>query len=86
MSTFTTMHTTVGEEALIPKLAIHAFHQAFESAHSTAEAVVYVENKKLLQKQENGDIVVLKDLAMAYLAPKSKHTVLKRKRKMAALG
>ena len=86
MSTFTTMHTTAGEEALIPKLAIHAFHQASESAHSTAEAVVYVETQKLLQKQENGDIVVLKDLATAYLAPKSKQIVLKRKRNMAALG
>lgn len=86
MSTFTTMQTTLGDEAFIPKLAIHAFHQAFESAHSTAEAVVYVEDNQLVQKQENGDIVVLKDLTTAYLSPKLKHNVLKRKRKMAALG
>ena len=52
MSTFTTMHTTVGEEALIPKLAIHAFHQAFESAHSTSEAVVYVENQNYFKNKK----------------------------------
>lgn len=85
MSTFASMQTTVAEEALIPKLAIHAFQQAFESAHSTAETVVYVEHNKLVQKQKNGDIVILKDLASAYVSADSQHTVLKRKIKMAAL-
>lgn len=37
MSVFTTMHTTVAEEVLIPQLVIHTFHQAFESVHSAWE-------------------------------------------------
>lgn len=84
MSTFTMMKTTVGEEKLIPLLAIHAFHQAFENATATDEVVVYADNKQLLQKQENGDIIILKDLSKAYMSPKIKHTVLTRKRKIVA--
>lgn len=86
MSIFPVMQTTVAEEALIPKLAIHALHQAFEAAHLTAETVVYVEHQKLVQKQKNGDIVVLKDLTSAYVSANPQYTVLRRKRKIAALG
>ncbi|MBU3848185.1 MAG: hypothetical protein H9855_14690 [Candidatus Acinetobacter avistercoris] len=86
MSIFTTMKTTISEEALIPSLAIHAFHQAFEDASSTAETVTYAENKQLLKKLENGDVIVLKDLSKSYTTFNSKHAVLKRKRKISALA
>lgn len=86
MSTFTAMKTTVLEEAHIPVLAVNAFHQAFEDATSTLEAVVYVENNQLLKKRENGQVIVLKGLQNAYSTPTLKHDVLKRKRKSPSMA
>lgn len=86
MSTFVTMKTTVREEAKIPMLAVHAFHQAFKHASNTHETVVYAENNQLLKKLENGDVIVLKGLQNAYTTPTLKHDVLIRKRKSIAMA
>lgn len=86
MSTFVTMKTTVLEEAQIPMLAVHAFHQAFKHASKTHETVVYAENNQLLKKLENGDVIVLKGLQNAYSTPTLKQDVLKRKRKSTAMA
>ncbi len=86
MSTFVKMKTTVLEEAQIPMLAVHAFHQAFAHALMTHETVVYAENNQLLKKAENGDVIVLKGLHHAYSTLTLKHDVLKRKRKSTAMA
>ncbi|OTG93260.1 hypothetical protein [Acinetobacter sp. ANC 3832] len=81
MTAFTAMKTSVREEAMIPKLAIEAFTHAFEQANASSADVVYVHNQQLIQQNKLGEIVVLKNVSDAYVVPKLKHTVLKRKKK-----
>lgn len=85
MSTFTAMKTTLKEEATIPMVAVHAFQQAFEQASASSEKVTYVENQQLLEL-ENGQVTVVENLSGAYVAPKLKRSVLRRKKKQEVMA
>jgi hypothetical protein len=79
VSRFTMMKTTLREEATIPLLAIEAFHDAFQQAVNSNAPVTYVENQQLVQ-QVNGELKIVEDLSSAYIVPKLKRSVLKRKK------
>ena len=81
MTAFTAMKTSVREEERIPKIAIEGFTNAFKQPNASSADVVYVHNQQLIQQNKLGEIVVLKNVSDAYVVPKLKHTVLKRKKK-----
>lgn len=85
MSTFTVMKTTLREEATIPMLAVDAFAQSFvQATHSTVK-VTYAQNQQLVE-QLDGQIHIVKDLSDAYVDPKLKRSVLKRKKKQEVMA
>lgn len=86
MTAFTLMKTTLQEESFIPEFAVQAFHQASQQAKAQPVDVVYAENHKLLKKTSNGDVITIKDLSDAYITPKLKHSVLKRRKKAVSVA
>ncbi|WP_151961308.1 hypothetical protein [Acinetobacter bereziniae] len=85
MSQFTVMKTSLREEATIPMLAIDAFHDAFRQASLSDAGVTYVKDRQLVQ-QLHGEVTVIQDLSPAYILPKLKRSVLKRKKKQEVLA
>lgn len=85
MTIFTAMKTTLREEATIPVLAIDAFSMAFNHASQSNATITYVKDQQLVQ-QSNGEIKVVEDLSSAYVIPKLKHSVLKRKKKQEVMA
>lgn len=85
MTKLATMKTTFQEESYIPSYAVEAFQEAHIQAQSSGVDVVFVSQQKLLKKTADGEVVELKDLQHAYVAPSLKHAVLKRRKKTATL-
>ncbi|MGE8540945.1 hypothetical protein [Acinetobacter sp. ANC 3813] len=69
------------EDDMIPKLAIHAFRNAFERACASSD-VVYAKNQQLMRRMQNGQETAVKDLSQAYVAADHLPKVLKRKKKL----
>ena len=86
MTTFLAIKSISQQELCIPQLAVQALQEAFVHAHSTGCDVVYAEHGQLLKKQANGQIIVLKNLADAYVdvATEVKQVLLKRHSKQAS--
>lgn len=85
LKAFTTMKTTLREEATIPMLAVDAFRDAFNQANHSTVKISYVQNQQLVE-QINGQIQVIKDLSNAYAVPKLTRSVLKRKKKQEVMA
>lgn len=83
MTAYTIMKAGKYEDDMIPKLAIHAFHHAFNKACAVA-TVVYVKDQQLLQHEANGQETVIADLYQSYISVNHFPKVLKRKRKQEA--
>lgn len=85
MTTFTVMKTTLREEATIPMLAVDAFRDAFTQANHSTAKVTFVQEQQLVELVD-GQIQVVKDLSDAYVIPKLKRSVLKRKKKQEVMA
>ncbi len=85
MASYIVMKTNMREEAIIPKLAIDSFRQAFVQAVDSTSCVVYVHENKIVEQQQDGSIIELKNVSQSYVVPKLKRTVLKRKAKSEAV-
>ena len=83
MTAYTLMKAGKYEDDMIPKLAIHAFHHAFNKACAVA-TVVYAKDQQLLQHEVNGQETVIADLHQSYISVNHFPKVLKRKRKQEA--
>ncbi len=85
LKAFTPMKTTLREEATIPMLAVDAFRDAFNQARHSTLKFSYVENQQLFE-QIDGQTHFVKDLSDAYVIPKLKRSVLKRKKKQEVMA
>ena len=90
MTTFTTYPSHAVQQDLdkvlnpihhaVPDAAVLAFSDAFNTAIHSSEKACYVKDGMLIE-QQNQQIHVLKSVSDAYVVPKLKHSVLKRKNK-----
>ena len=63
---YSLMKASKYEDDMIPKLAIHAFHDAFQKA-TTRSSVVYAKAEQLVERDIHGNETVLQDLSHAYI-------------------
>ncbi|MBJ7434839.1 hypothetical protein [Acinetobacter johnsonii] len=66
MAAYTDIKVGKYEDDMIPKLAIHAFHDAFQKA-ITRSSVVYAKAEQLVERDIHGNETVLQDLSNAYV-------------------
>lgn len=81
MTAYTIMKAGKVEDDMIPKLAIHAFREAFKQACASS-IVVYVKDQQLVQRQPNGQESVMKDVSAAYRSAQHLPKTLTRKKKL----
>lgn len=81
MTAYTMMKAGKVEDEMIPKLAIHAFRDAFKQACASS-TVVYVKDRQLVQRQSNGQETVIKDVFAAYRSAQHLPKNLTRKKKL----
>jgi hypothetical protein len=86
MSALTMMNMSMHEEAMIPKLAVQAFRNAFEQACASSE-VVYTEQHRLVKHLPDGEKVFLKDTGHAYqsIQPQQRQVMKRRKKQETAI-